>query len=111
MRYAIIALLLTGCATVETLQTEGERTEYVSRQSPRDAAGCMARNVETYWPGIQTYVRSAGSGAEEIVVRNGPDHALVHGLVTPETQGSRAVIRSRVPVFRPELVVAMVNSC
>lgn len=112
MRYAVIAVvLLAGCVTVQDVQTSGDLSEHALRQSPRDAAGCLARNAENYWPGIQTYVRSAGNGNEEVVVRNGPDFALVHALVSPAAEGSRATIRRRTPIFRPELVPAMLAGC
>lgn len=112
-RFTVIAcVLLAGCVSIQDLQTEGDRSEYALKQSPRDAAGCMAHNAERYWPGVMTAVRSAGNGVEAVVVQNGPEIVIVYALVAPAPhQGSRVTMRSKVPPFRSGLIPAMVSGC
>ena len=51
---ALLALLLAGCNTVQSVREEGARTTHDLQFAPFDAAGCMARNIEAYWHGMHT---------------------------------------------------------
>lgn len=111
---ALAFAVLTSCTTMDSVREAGDRSEHALRQSPHDAAGCMARGIERVVPGIQTSVRSGGSGSMEVIVRNGPDFVFAVADIAPATPaGSRANIWLKPGWFfrKDEWLPAMTNGC
>lgn len=61
-------LFVAGCSTPSDFLEEEASAEFISKNSPRQVAYCIARNSNDYYPGYSGTVHDSGVGKEPIQV-------------------------------------------
>lgn len=93
MRYAVIAVVLAGCATTpQDVVSEGTKTVHALKLPADKAAICMARNVENHSAGFVASNRPVDSGHEVVVRIAGAGAVVFVATVNPAVTGSRATV-------------------
>jgi hypothetical protein len=118
VRFAVIALLLlVGCAySPKELVATGQKLDFTSRASARQAADCIVRTTEDFHGplGLTRFNASVrdgqASGSFEVVVtHSGVDGTVAFAVVLPTASGSRGTIWQRPDVF--EMRAELVKGC
>ena len=82
---------IAGCATRETVESEGIQHTFVSKSKPSQLAQCIVRRIDgTILGALKAHIES-DSEDKEVIVRNGENiWSLVK--IKPDKEGSRANI-------------------